>query len=299
MLAQRVRKNVNEEFKRQIRAHKSPIKARTINESIRQTRKVTPQKLPKVLPEEAESSDDDLDETLKESNIKSSYKSATNCSNVSSLNDIISTKKNVSPATARDINLSTCTSSSSMFCESESDFTDSCVISNKKTCLTTTKPFIIEINSGPTPNIKIFEEKFSSDTEMESPNIEIIQKKLSPSAKSVEVICSQRKTKPHFNHVSELLKKKQTTAQTNPAISDNNYEYNLINNNSRPAPIPEPQEPENVITFDYNNKYTTCNLKTPNKVQREVDKTIPNANFQAQMENRERFVHEQNRRLAK
>ncbi|KAL5284940.1 hypothetical protein ACFFRR_006948 [Megaselia abdita] len=349
-LAKRVRKNVNEEYNRQINSRQL-LKDRNMGKNLQQ-RRLTPWKLPRVLPEETEESNDDEDDvTITETNNRSSFKEnkgnnfsrsngfkrdsktdSTKTETTSSKRDSssskrdsssskrdtsksrVSSKKNVTPATDHEeCSLST-TSSSTMSCDSDSNSTDQCTICINKTCLTTTKPVVLEITSRP-PNIKVFEEKFCSDSEdTDPPNIQIIEKKIDLETKSVEIICSGSKTKPHFKDVTELLKRKH-----NNALPENpSYEYNIpIPNPSISFPVPSqssshpikpktgprsqcpvtvPQPKNDVITFDYNNKFTTSNLKTANTVQRESAKNIPNANFQAQLEIREKFIDDQNRK---
>lgn len=188
-----------------------------------------------------------------------------------------------------------------MSCDSDTSSTDPCTICINTTGLTTTKPLILEIGNPRPPNIKIYQEKFCSESETESPDIKIIEKKLTPQSKSVEIICSQSNTKPHFKDVTELLKRKHATVKPVPVIPESgSYEYNSINNKSKPVPTPVSQGVEHdVISFDYNNKYTTKNLKQPNTVRREVNKSLPDAKSQAQIENREKFIHEQNRQAVK
>lgn len=183
-----------------------------------------------------------------------------------------------------------------MSCDSDTNSTDPCTICINKTCLTTTKPVILEIVNARPPNIKFYQEQFGLDPETDSPTIRIIEKKLTPQSKSVEIICSQSNSKPHFKDVTELLKRKHTAAKPAPVIPESgSFEYNSISNKSKPVPTLE----QDVISFDYNNKYTTKNLKQPNNVQKEVSKNLPDAKFQAQMENREKFIHEQNRQAVK
>lgn len=300
-MARRVRKNVNDEYRKQVISktvsRDRPSERRQISQP---NHYESPIRLPKVRHEEVCDNEQSSEETT-----NTSKKQQTSTSEM-----VLGNGSNLSVCS-----LSTTTSES---CETDSN-SNPCTICIKNT-LTKTKPLVIEIvncKEKSTPNVKVFEEKFLSSDSIElddsstppcAENISVISRKVNPEKvsqhkvndKNYEEKSSKGNVKLRFNDISDLIKRKEAVSKAKVVIPENcSLELN-IEPSSKPKSIPiSANQPKNdMITFDYNNKYITTNLNKPNAVIKEIG-NFPNANFQAQQEVREKFLEDQKKKTIK